>query len=127
MTFPNDRYPETSRVAPWPEQYTYLVSWEANFRQIVKVGVTYRPLRWRSFVSRGAGVNVIVRSSERFSRELENDTHELLDILARRAFKTKEESLPYLSGGSGWTECYETDALTAMRAMKVVLDALVQG
>jgi hypothetical protein len=129
MTFPNDGSLRPYQEAlPRGELYTYLVSWPADWAtSIVKVGITSRPTRWRQFVSAGADLNLIVRSPTRFALDLERDSHDLLAIVARPAFKSKEQSVPYLRHHGGWTECFEAEPVTAMRAMRVVLDALVQG
>lgn len=125
--FPDHRaiWPVNARRSP--DDFTYLVAWGSGANEIVKVGVTQGPARWRSFVGRGATVVRLYKAYWRDAIDLEIHTQAALDVIAPRAFRRREEAMPYLPGGHGWMECYRVSREIAAGHMEEVQLALVQG
>lgn len=113
-----------------PEKYcnfVYIVYWPAD--EIVKVGSTANPQRWRGFCRRGALLLAVIKHGP---LSLETDLQDLCEAAGGlRAFDSKWDAVPWLgSHGAGYLECYyvDRDALFAvLDAAKEVESALVQG
>lgn len=129
MTFPNDDELIPFNHRADPEAYVYVVSWMLDDREVVKVGFTSTPSRWRKFVARGANVHLIVRAHWRLALCLEGFVQNVLDVDVPPGFTSRTESCTYLGpGGSGWCECYSVAPDRVLQIIEGVLgDAVVQG
>lgn len=90
----------------WLVSARYVVGWESD--GIIKVGSTmFGRARYGKFLSRGAQTVDVA-----YYPELMDSLHAevwLLGRLSREfppAFTGREEALPYLPSGGGWTECF---------------------
>lgn len=128
MTFPNDDALRPFHHNAHPNAYVYVVAWNLDGEEIVKVGFTQRPARWRRFVRRGAAVQIVIRAPFYIALALESFLH---DALAREpaGFRTKEEADLHLGpGSSGWVECYRTRSAAVLTLIEGVTgNALVQN
>lgn len=96
----------------------YIVAWE--HAEVVKVGYTTSPRRWRAFEARGArvlGIEEHESGLDALGREraLQAD----LASFCEPAFSSRVEADPYLGGqGAGWTECYRVAAFPVEMMLK---------
>ncbi|GAA2577731.1 hypothetical protein [Microbacterium binotii] len=129
-TFPNDDALTPFHHSAAPDAYVYVVTWDQDDdgRELVKVGYTHTPARWRRLVQRGGIVRLVVRAPWDVALALESHVHDAL-VLEPAGFLTKEESIDYLGpGGSGWVECYRTSLSGVLSVIEGVIgDAVVQG
>lgn len=117
-----------------PDDFVYLISWRLpTGERVVKVGETWRPKRWRVHLSRGARLELAVRSSTPHALALERDLHAALEKRYTRAFASREHASQFLGGDAdGWTECYVADPVHVRTLMLDIIrrrepSALVQG
>ena len=121
----DDLWPFAASIRP--QCYTYLVSWPGWPRDVVKVGISERPARWRRFISTGARVDLIVRADTTTALEIEARTRDSLRGIGIPAFNQRDEAADYLPNGGGYTDCFMADRREAIASMKEVLLELVQG
>jgi hypothetical protein len=111
-----------------PLMYVYLVSWPSWPVDVIKVGTTERPARWRRFVSSGATVELLARTRAGKALRLENNVLARMEDAYPYAFQSRNESTDLLPRGFGWTECFSADVTGAREIfMGEVLHGVVQG
>jgi hypothetical protein len=85
----------------WVDPTVYVVAWPDG---VVKIGWTMYDRRWKNFVARGARLVRLYRDGDIHLEEV------IQRWVAERypaAFSSKAESLKYLGGYGGWTECFK--------------------
>lgn len=126
-TFEDDDALSPFHINRFPEGFTYCVAWRDGHRDVVKVGETLRPARWRHYISRGASVVLIFQSQCSESLQLESRMHAALGASYPLAFTDREEAKRILGSSGGWRETYEVPRFIVKAYMEGEIRALVQG